>query len=116
MQPANTPVNPTNPQSNDYITEAMLTQFGISYAPDEIASLLEHVNATVDERIGAEVTSLLSDEELEELLDIQDTGTQEDVADWITEMLPDYSQIIDDNIAITLGEIAENIDSLQTEA
>ena len=115
MQPVNTPVNPTNPQSNDYITEDMLKQFGISYSPEELASLLEHVNATVDERIGAEVTALLSDEELEELLDIQDSGTQEDVGDWIAEMLPEYQQIIDDNVAITLGEIVENIDSLQTE-
>lgn len=95
-----------------YVTLETLKSFGINVDDATAASLLEHINTTVEERIGTEITEALTDEQLKELLELQDTGTEDQVGEWIAQHVPNYAEIVQDNIDITVGEVAEGADGI----
>lgn len=94
--------------NNQPITEEVLEQIGIT----PTAELLEHLNNTLQERVGAEITEALDDTQLEELVELQQTATTEDVKAWIENHVPEIEQIRQDNVDVLLSEIAENADGL----
>lgn len=97
----------------DYITKDELLSLGIDLSDQDIDSLIAHLNDTVEERIGAEITESLTDEQLSQLLDLQEATDDDDkIGEWIAAHVPDYEQIVQDNIDITLGELAENADGI----
>lgn len=97
----------------DYITKDELLSLGIDLSDQDIDSLIAHLNDTVEERIGAEITESLTDEQLSELLDLQEsTDDDNKIGEWIATHVPEYEQIVQDNIDITLGELAENADGI----
>ncbi|NLA43026.1 hypothetical protein GX865_02625 [Candidatus Saccharibacteria bacterium] len=96
----------------EYVTKDMLETFGVKIDETKVASLLEHINSTVEERIGAEITESLSDDQLKELLELQDNSTDEEVGEWISKQVPNYAEIVDDNIAITIGEVVESVEGI----
>ncbi len=95
-----------------YVTKDMLQTFGITADDAKIASLLEHINATVEEQIGAEITESLSDEQLKQLLELQETKTDDEVGEWIASQVPNFAEIVDDNIAIVIGEVVKNTEGI----
>lgn len=95
-----------------YVTKDILETFGVKADDEKITSLLEHINATVEERVGAEITESLSDEQLKELLNLQDSGTDEQVGEWIAKNVPNYAEIVEDNIALTVGEVVESVEGI----
>ena len=103
-------------QPEHFVTLETLQSFGIKVDEATADSLLQHINETVEERIGTEITESLTDEQLKELLALQDNGTEDQVGEWIAQHVPEYGQIIQDNIDITLGEVAENSDNINTNA
>lgn len=98
----------------NYITEDTLITFGIDLKDHDLESLLSHLNDTVEERVGAEITESLNDQQLQDLIDLQETATDEQIGAWVAERVPDYQQIIQDNIDITIGELAENADTINS--
>lgn len=96
----------------DYITKDALLALGINLEDQDVDSLLTHLNETIEERIGAEITDSLDDAQLEELLKLQETGSEEEVGKWIAAHVEDYEQIVQDNIDIVVGEMAENADGI----
>lgn len=90
------------------ITRELLDEFGIKLDDQDEKTFLEHLNATLDERIGAEVTDSLDDEQLKVLLELQENATNEEVGAWIDQNVPELQQITQDEIDILLGEVAEN--------
>lgn len=99
--------------SAQLITKELLEEFGIATPETEVPAVLEHLNTTLDERVGAEVTESLTDEQLEALLTVQENGSDEEVGAWLAENVPELEAITEDEIAILLGEIAENADNLK---
>ncbi|OGL21567.1 hypothetical protein A2707_06045 [Candidatus Saccharibacteria bacterium RIFCSPHIGHO2_01_FULL_45_15] len=99
-----------------YITKDALLALGINLGDQDIDSLLAHLNDTVEERIGAEITESLSDEQLQELIDLQDNATDEEVGDWIAKHVPDYKEIVQDNIDIVIGELVDGADEVNQAA
>lgn len=99
-----------------YITKDALLALGINLDDQDIDSLLAHLNDTVEERIGAEITESLSDEQLQELIDLQDNATDEEVGDWIAKHVPDYKEIVQDNIDIVIGELVDGADEVNQAA
>ncbi len=95
-----------------YITVETLREFGITIDETTVTALLSHLNDTIEERIGAEIIESLDDEQLKELLALQETGTEDQVGEWIAAHVPDYEQIVQDNIDITVGELAESTDAI----
>lgn len=105
---------PTDPQQ--YITIETLQDFGIEVDQSTAATLLAHLNDTIEERIGAEIIESLDDEQLKELLALQETGTEDQVGEWIATHVPEYEQIVQDNIDITVGELAEGAEAINDAA
>lgn len=94
------------------ITRELLDQFGISLEGRDEASFIQHLNDTLEERIGAEITESLDDEQLKTLLELQEKGSDEEVGAWIDQNVPELQQITQDEIDILLGEVAENSDEI----
>ena len=59
----------------------------------------------VNELIGEEIYESLTDEEARELIVLQESGANsEEVEKWIEAHVPDYDNIIEDNVIIAVGE------------
>ena len=95
-----------------YITEEMLNELGIDLEGQDKIAFLAHINEKLEEEIGAEITESLDDEQLKELLELQDSGDEEAVEKWLEEHVPELPEIVQDNTAILLGELAKNADDL----
>ena len=62
----------------------------------------------VNELIGEEIYESLTDEEARELIALQESGADpEEVEKWIEAHVPDYDNIIEDNVIIAAGEQME---------
>lgn len=100
----------------DYITKDTLLNLGISLEDKDVESLIAHLNETVEERIGAEITEQLNDKQLEELVTLQETADDETLGKWIATTVPGFTQIVQDNIDIVLGELAEGAEDVNKAA
>ncbi len=98
------------------ITKELLDEFGIELGEQDIDSLLTHLNTTLEERVGAEITESLNDDKLKELIDLQEAASDEEVGAWIEQNVPELQQITQDEIDILLGELAENTDGINKTA
>jgi hypothetical protein len=96
------------------ITKDLLAGMGIKLEGAEMDALVEQSNATLQERIGAEITLSLDDEKLQELIKLQ-TSNPDAVEKWLTDNIPELTEIIEDERDILLGEIVENTDTLNAE-
>ena len=93
-----------------YITEETLNEIGIDLTGQDKLALLAHLNDTLEERIGVEITESLDDDQLKELLDLQESGNDEAITSWLETHVPDLQDIVADHVAVLLGELAENAD------
>ncbi|HMR72730.1 MAG TPA: DUF5663 domain-containing protein [Candidatus Saccharibacteria bacterium] len=93
------------------ITKELLLKLDTELNGEQLDQLVEHANATLHERIGAEVTSSLNDEQLTEYLSLGDDAAKASV--WLMENIPDLKEIIEDERDILLGEIADNTSGIQ---
>lgn len=98
------------------ITRQSLEDFGIDLSDKDVDSLLAHLNDTLEERIGAEITEYLSDKQLEELVELQETKSEDEVAVWINDNIENLADIAQDEANILLGELAENSDNISAAA
>ena len=95
-----------------YITEDMIRQLGINIDGQDVASLLDHLNETLEERVGTEITEALDEDQLQTLLNLQEKANEEEVGEWMKTNVPEFEQIVQDEIDILLGELAENTDGI----
>ena len=97
------------------VTKAQLNSIGINLPDDQMQALIQHVEETINERISEEVVESLTDEQLAELVKMQDSNAPaEEIDAWIRERVPEYDEIIEDNVTIVLGELVENSDAIQS--
>lgn len=96
------------------ITKALLDEFGIELGDQDEKVFLQHINDTLDERVGTEITESLNDDQLKELLALQEKGNDEEVGEWLGENVPELQEIAQDEIDILLGELAENADNVSS--
>jgi|GEM_PF-194108 len=99
----------------DYITRDIIEAAGITLAEDQVEDFLAHTNATLAERIGAEITESLTDEEVDEMLAVQESGDTNALQGWLVEHIPELGEIVQDEIDILLGELAESANSIESE-
>ena len=97
-----------------YVTKDDLITLGINLTNRDVDSLLTHLNATIEERIGAEITEELSDEQLDEMIAMQDSATDEELSEWIAKNVPEYIEIVQDIIDMVVGELAQGADTINT--
>ena len=96
----------------DYITKDQLRALGLQLSDEELDQMISHLNDTVEERIGAEITDSLTDEDLAEFVKLQESASDEELGTWIAAHIPDYVEIVQDNIDIVLGELVESTESI----
>ena len=96
------------------VTKAQLNSIGINLPEDQMQALIQHVEDTINSQIGEEIVESLDDEQLKALVQMQDNDVPaEEIDAWIRERIPEYDEIIEDNVAIVLGELADNSDAIQ---
>lgn len=93
------------------ITKQLIESLGIQLDEATIAHLEEHLETTLDSRVTAEIVELLDDDELIKLTALKG-GSEDDLAQWLNLHVPDLKDIIEDETAILIGELAENSDQL----
>lgn len=94
------------------LTKAILDNIGIQLSDSDYASLAEHFETTLNERVVNEIALELTPEQAEELttLDHADDAT---VLQWLQTNVQDLSEIISDEVDILLGELTENSEALE---
>ena len=97
---------------DQYITEETLQAFNVDLTGQDKESLLEYLNETLQERVFTEVAAMLDDAKLKELLDTQETASDEQMGAWLIQNVPELQQIVQDEINILMGEIDENTDAI----
>ncbi|HET8884108.1 MAG TPA: DUF5663 domain-containing protein [Candidatus Saccharimonadales bacterium] len=98
--------------NHQFITQSTLDALGIDLTGQDIESLLAHLNDTLQERVGTEITETLDDKQLKTLLDMQENATEEELGTWLETAVPDMQQIVQDEIDILIGELAESSDDI----
>jgi hypothetical protein len=100
-----------------YIKKEILDAVGIvlpKLPVDEETAFIEHLNDTLRQRIGGEISASLGDEELDAMLEIEASGDDAKLQAWLKQNVPELNQIVQDEIDIMLGELAENADAVVT--
>lgn len=68
----------------------------------------KHVQDQLEQRVSEAIAELLNDEQQEQYLKLSETGSDEEIVAWLEKNLPDYKDVISDEVDILLGDIAEN--------
>ena len=98
-----------------YITKELLEEVGIvlpEQPVDEETAFITHLNNALAERIGNEITSSLDDVKLNEMLEIEESGDAAKLQEWLHANVPELGEIVQDEVDILLGEIAENANTV----
>lgn len=95
---------------NNYITKSTLENADIDLTGQDVEELLADLNDTLQERVSTEITESLADEQLQELIDIQESATEDELIAWLEKNVPNMQQIVQNEIDILLDEITESDD------
>lgn len=91
---------------NDYIKKEDLDTVGITLADDQVVEFLAHANETLEERIGVEITASLDEEQVDQMIEVQQSGDDAALQAWLIQNVPDLNEIVQDETDILLGELA----------
>lgn len=94
------------------LDDNFLASLGLNLPEAEAETFKAHFLETLEERVGLAIFDLLSDEEAEELLSLQDND--EASSAWIKQHVPDFEDIVQDEFDILMGETAENAEAITT--
>lgn len=93
------------------LSKEFLTGIGVELDDETHKLLSEHYDTTLSDRVTTEIVEELDDEQLQQLQALKG-APDEQLQAWLTANVPELSEIIEDEVAILLGEIAENSDKL----
>ena len=93
------------------ITRQLLADIGIQLDDAAYAQFSKQYEAELDDRIVNEIVEELDTEQLQELTRFKDAGNDEALQQWLIANVPDLDKIVEEEMAILLGEIAENSES-----
>lgn len=93
------------------LTREYLTSLGIQLDDEQYQLLDNHFQTTLHDRVVDAVVAELTPEQAEELARLH-SGNDETIYDWLKQNVPDFADIVADEVDILLGEIAEDSDKL----
>jgi hypothetical protein len=94
------------------ITKQLIDDLGVIMSDQNLEVLSEHFETTLDNRVVDEIAQELNVDQLKQLNAIREQGTDEELGEWLKRNVPDLKEIIDDETAILLGELADGADKL----
>ena len=93
------------------LSKTILTNLGINLSDEAFTSLSEHFEETLDTRVFDEIAYELSPEQARELASMRDANDNE-IVQWLQTNVPDFADIVSDEIDILLGELAEDSEKM----
>lgn len=93
--------------NHQFITQQTLEALDIDLTGEDVEALLDHLNETLQERIGAEITESLNDEQIKTLADMQESASDEALGTWLEENVSGMQDIVQNEIDILMAEIVE---------
>lgn len=93
------------------LSKDFLRSINITLDDTTAAAFNIHFEETLKQRVLDGVIDTLNDQELEELVAVRKQG-DEVLQEWLQANVPDFKQIVEDEVAILIGEIAENADHI----
>lgn len=93
------------------LSKQLIQDLGIELNEQDYASLSEHFETTLQERVINEITMELSPEQAQELAAMQ-SASETDLLAWLQANVPDLAEIVSDEVDILLGELAENSEAI----
>lgn len=94
------------------LTKDFLTGLGIQLDDDTYAMFSEHFEETLSTRIIESIVDYLDSAQLEEFSRLQENSKEDQLWPWLEASIPELGDIIQDEIDILLGELAENSDQI----
>lgn len=92
---------------NVLLDKAFLNEIGVILDDEAYASFSEHYEDHLRERVVDEITSELNEAQLAELHAFE-KKSDEELQAWLKTNVPQLKEIIEDEVAILLGDIAED--------
>lgn len=94
---------------DSYITEQEIRELSSNLDDAALQQLVDELNDKIDELVGEEIVDSLTPDDVDTLATLQDTATEQELADWVAEHVPDYPEILQNNKDIVLGEYADSL-------
>jgi hypothetical protein len=94
------------------LTKTVLENIGITLSDEDYASLSEHFESTLNERVVDEIALELTPEQAAELATLEHADDTT-ISQWLQANVPDLGEIISDEVDILLGELAEGSSNLE---
>lgn len=94
---------------DSYITEQELRELNGDLDDAALQQLVDELNDKIDELVGEEIVDSLTPDDVDTLAALQDTATEQELADWVVEHVPDYPEILQNNKDIVLGDYADSL-------
>jgi hypothetical protein len=95
---------------HQFITQSTLETLGFDLSGEDIEALLDHLNETLQERVGIEIAESLNEQQLKTLADMQEHASEKELGEWLEKNVPDMHEIVQNEIDILIGEIADTED------
>lgn len=92
---------------NGLLSKKFLNSIGVELDDKAYAALSEHYEQTLNDRVFKEIVEELTEQQLKELQTLKQASSEE-LEKWLVNNVPQLDEIVEDEIAILLGEIAEN--------
>ena len=96
--------------NHQFITKDNLEALGIDLSNRDVDALLAELNNALQERVSVEITESLNGEQLQELLEIQETASADELTAWLERHVPNLQQVVQEEIDVILGELADEND------
>ncbi len=96
---------------NELLNKRFLESIGIVLDDETYQALAEHYANTLDERVINEIIEELDETQLVELTNLK-SEKPEALQQWLVVNVPQLNEIIEDEIAILLGDITESSDQI----
>ena len=93
------------------LTKEFLQSIGINLDDTAFTAFAEHFDTTLQERIISDIIDELDDEQLIQLEQLKNSDGDQ-VWHWIQTNVTDLSEIIQEEVDILLGDVAENADHI----
>ena len=92
--------------SSFILPDDFLQSLGINLDPASQELFTEHFKSTLMDRVLFAATEMLSDSQLDELEKLH--GKEDGILLWLEKNVPDFKDIVSDEIDILIGEIVED--------
>ena len=93
------------------LSQQFLQSLGINLDEQTRRAFDEHFEATLEDRVIESVLDELNEQQLTELAALRDKSGEELQA-WLQANIPSLSEIIQDEVDILLGDLAENSENI----